>query len=115
MLLRLVYKRPRSHMRPPPTISRSCVARLVKTEMTAARQMDARRQAPARRHDLSAYDVVLAEPGHFRMQVIAQEIDLMLAVVSRMAGDLGRRRSEDQPAGAGIDRGKFQHVAEEGA
>ena len=56
--------------------------------------------------------------GHRRdegVDIVADEIELVEAVVAGMDAELGRRQLEDQPAAARIDAGDFEHVAQEGA
>ena len=49
-------------------------------------------------------------------EVVAHEVEFVLAVALRvMKGGLGGRQREDEPSVAGVDRGKSQHIAEEGA
>ena len=65
--------------------------------------------------DGAARDPFFSETGNLRPQVIAREIELMFAIaLSRVARELRRRRSKDQPSTAGIDGGKAKHVPKKG-
>ena len=65
--------------------------------------------------DGAARDPFLDETGHLRPQVVAHEIELMLAIaLSGMAGEFRGWRGKDQPSTAGIDGGKAKHVPEKG-
>src|SRR5262249_61119204 len=95
---------------------RDRVARFVKTEIAAAWQADRGQETPSFIADCAAFDSLLAETCDFGLHIVAHEIDLLLAAaLSRMASNLGRRGCKDQPAAAGVNAGKAEHVAKEGA
>src|SRR6266851_6230005 len=91
------------------------VAWLVDRQIRAARELDRGEQTPA----------LVAERGGDRdtpggkvrqrlLDVVAHQVELVLPrPVSRVYGDLGRRQLEDQPATAGVDPSKSEHVADE--
>jgi hypothetical protein len=71
--------------------------------------------APTLVADRTAGDPFLGETDNLRPQVVAHEIELMLAIALRgMTGELRGRRGKDQPSTTGIDGGKAKHVLEEG-
>jgi hypothetical protein len=56
------------------------------------------------------------QPGDFGFHIVAHQMDLVRAAACvRVKRRLRRRHGENQPAIAGIDRGKTQHIAEKGA
>ena len=68
-----------------------------------------------RRDELDALGL---EVGHGGLDVVAHQIELVAtAVVGRrgVAGELGGRQREDQPAAAGVDRARAEDLVEEGA
>jgi hypothetical protein len=77
-----------------------------------------RRQAPEALvadlpRELDAFACELLDGG---ADVVAHQIQLVApAGVGWMRGELGGRQREDEPAAAGVDRAKIQHVAEERA
>ena len=49
-------------------------------------------------------DTFVLELLHRRLDVVADEVDLVVAFsVRRMCGEFGRRQREDRPAASGID------------
>jgi hypothetical protein len=91
------------------------VLRLVDAEFTAAGQGNTRAAAPILLRDRIGRDALLRHAGDEGVDIVADEVDLVEAVVARMDAELGRRQPEDQPAAARIDARDFEHVAQEGA
>src|SRR4029453_16785961 len=93
------------------------VARLGPPELAAARQPDRRHEpepliADGPR-DVDAFGLQLSDG---RMDVVADEVELVPAVLVRGGGcHLGRRQSEDQPPLAAVDKRQLEHVSEERA
>src|SRR5262245_31986772 len=86
---------------------------LVEPEIAAAWEAYCRQKSPSLIADGAARDPVLGETDHLRPQVVAHQIELMLAIaLGGMTGELRGRRGKDQPSTAGIDGGKAKHVLE---
>src|SRR5262245_18206309 len=110
-----------------PTIERMCflagspswrarVAWLVEAEVAAARQANRAEEPPSLVADRAARDALCVEPGNFRVDIVAHEVDLVPAILLVvMEADLRRRRGEEQPPVASVDPGKTQHIPEEDA
>src|SRR5580700_3248352 len=92
------------------------MSRLIKTDVPSTGQRHFHNGAPAFFVDGGQRYALMRERGHFCLEVIAREVQLVRAVAGgRMKGGFGRRKREDEPAVAGIDRGEAEDVAEEGA
>src|SRR5688500_753781 len=91
------------------------VLRFVDVEGAAAGQLDAGAAAPALLRDRDRLDALRRHAEAEGVGVVADEIDLVEAVVAAVHAELGRRQLEDQPAAAGIDARDFEHVAQEDA
>src|SRR5918999_927500 len=91
------------------------MAWLVQTERAAAGQRECGEQAPAFVADrLGELDALVLELGDRRVDVVAHEVQLVLAVpVDRVHGKLGRRQGKDQPAVTGIHGRPSQDFTEE--
>jgi len=91
------------------------VPRFVEGELAAVWQLDRCAEPPAFVADRAAeLDALALELGDRRVDVIAHEIELVMAgVVGRVDGQLGGRESEDEPAVAGVDRRELEDVADE--
>src|SRR5260370_19500335 len=91
----------------------SGVAWVVDRQIRAARQLDRGEQTPtcaARR--LGDRDAPGGQVRQRLLEVVAHQVELVLPQpVSGVYGDLGGRQLEDQPAIAGVDPGKSEHVA----
>ena len=93
----------------------SGVAWLVDRQLRAARQLDRGEQTPAlAARRLGGRDAPGGQVRQRLLEVVAHQVELVLPQPVRgVNGDLGWRQLEDQPAIAGVDPGKSEHVADE--
>src|SRR5712691_9040282 len=93
----------------------SGVAWLIDRQIRAARQLDRGEQTPAlAAHRLGGRDAPGGQVRQRLLEVVAHQVELVLPQPVRgVNGDLGWRQLEDQPAIAGVDPGKSEHVADE--
>src|SRR5262245_4329724 len=99
------------------TISlRDWVARFVMPQIATAGQADGGQEAPPLIADGSASDALRGQPSDLLSNVVAHEVELLLAAaLGGMASDFRRWCGEDEPTIASVNEGKAEHVAEEGA
>ena len=89
---------------------------LVNADLTGARKSQRSKSSPTLFAHLRDLDILRFQIFQGRCEVIADKVKLVLVVPIRiMERHFQRRHGEDQPALAGINRGKLKHVAEEGA
>ena len=88
---------------------------LVDRQIRAARQLDRGEQTPAFVADrVGDRDAPGGQIRQRLLDVVAHQVAFVLPQpFSGMDGDLGWRQLEDQPASAGVDPGKSEHVADE--
>jgi hypothetical protein len=93
------------------------VARLIEAELATAGELERGNQPEALvAHRRCELDSLGLELGDGRLDLVTHEIELVPTTrVCGMGGQLGRGQGEDEPAAAGVDRGKAEDVAEEGA
>src|ERR1700730_4844876 len=91
--------------------------RLVKGELAAVGQPEARYQTPSHIVDVPCeLDPLALQLAGSGLDVVTHEVQLMAAfAVSWMYSQLGGRQREDRPTASRIDRGQSKHVTEEGA
>ena len=94
----------------------SGVAWLVDRQLSAARQFYRGEQTPSLVADeLGDRDTYGGQLCKRLLDVVAHQVELvLLEPVSGVDGDLGGRQLEDQPATAGVDPAKSEHVTDEG-
>jgi hypothetical protein len=87
----------------------------IEAELTAVGHLDRCDESPPFVADGTAeLDSFALELGDRRVDVIAHEVELVMAVVvGRMRGQFGGWQSEDEPAVAGVDRREFEDVTDE--
>src|SRR6266700_2261033 len=90
---------------------------LVERQIRAARQLDRGEEPPALVADRAGdLDAPGGQVCQRLLDIFAHQVELVLArPVSGVDGDLGWRQLEDQPATAGIDPCKSEHVTDEDA
>src|SRR5262249_50872841 len=87
------------------------MTRLIDTEFSAAGKRNLGEQTPAEVLDRSGDNVVLVHFSDERLNVVANEVELIDVVLLRgMHGHFCWRQSEDQPTASNINIGKTQHV-----
>src|SRR5438270_12551117 len=87
---------------------------LVKAERSAAGEMNDRYGAPSGFCDAAAFNAFGLQIFHGGLEVVAHQVKFVAGLFvcfKRMSSKLGRRRGEDEPAMAGIDRVEAKHVA----
>src|SRR6266852_3594251 len=91
------------------------VAWLVDRQLRAARQLHGGEQSPALVADwVGDSDSPGGQVRQRLLDVVTHQVELVLSwPVCGMHGDLGWRQLEDQPATAGVDAGKSEHVTDE--
>src|ERR1700722_12307401 len=89
---------------------------LIQADVAAARQAHLGDRTPALLMHFGALHVFFGQPRNFGLQVVAEEIQLVGAVlIGGMEGGFGGRQSKNEPAAAGIDGREPQHVAKKRA
>src|SRR4029453_10952145 len=90
------------------------VTRLVKPDLASAGQGDAGRPAPAGAERLGTGCSGVGQPGHFRIEVVAHQIEMVDVVIfTAMHAQLGGRQLVDQPASAAVDAWNSDDIAQE--
>src|ERR1700722_7565007 len=90
--------------------------RLIQADVAAARQAHPGNRTPALLVDLRALHVFFGQRRNFSLQVVAEEIQLVGAVlIGGMERGFSGRQSKNEPAAAGVDGREPQHVAKKRA
>jgi hypothetical protein len=88
--------------------------RLIEAYFASAGQLDPSYRSPSFFVNRRAADALFRKRSRFRFQVIAQEIEFVLAIlIGRMERGLAGWKREDQPATAGINGIESENIAEE--
>jgi len=87
---------------------------LIHAQLSAAWQDDLREEAPAFILDVATGDVPLSHVSDKGLYVVAQQKELMRALLaSFVQADLRRRQAKDHEAAACIDAAELESIAEE--
>src|SRR5260221_5031461 len=88
--------------------------RLVKPKLPATRQEDRRQTTPALLFHRIALHSLPFQRFHRRLQIVAHEVELVQVVFLRgMKCNFRGRQRKNEPAMAGVHRGKLENIAKE--
>jgi hypothetical protein len=88
---------------------------LIQTEFATSRQLDRSQHSPGWFLHFRACHAFRGEGYYLSIQIVTHQIELMLAIVSRVECGFSGWQCENQPSMPGVDRGKAKDVFEESA